>query len=328
MVESKPTAETRGQIGVEITDLGMRVHVAVALAATGAPTLRSAAFPQPPEPEMLVERVSALVAAGAATQGIQPTGVGVAVWGRARATRGELDDPRFGAAWAGVNLAARLSDALGVPVRLATGVQAAAQAEALVGAGVGRSPLLYVHLGRTVTSALVVNSESLTGAHDDEGRLGHWQTGLDGPRCVCGATGHLEPLVSAQSLIRLAIGAAADDDEALAAIHRVTGRRAEALTIPQLVRLAQQEPGPLRELLLYATDALASALANLKLTLDPAVTLIGGPFAQADDVFFVWLRERVTARLAGVGSIDAAEIGPASIAAHGAAIGALLLAPR
>jgi len=185
-------------------------------------------------------------------------------------------------------------------VRLIAGVNAAARAEARSGAAAGRSPLLYVHLGRTVSSALVVDGEPLVGAYHDAGRLGHWQTGMDGPRCQCGARGHLDPLASAQSLVRLAIGVAADDDEALAAIHRVTGMRAEALTAPQVVALARDGVQAIRELADLAVEALAGALANLVVTLDPAIIVIGGPLALADDVFVGWLRERLSDRLASV----------------------------
>jgi predicted NBD/HSP70 family sugar kinase len=74
-----------------------------------------------------------------------------------------------------------------------------------------------------------------------------------------------------------------------------------------------------------AVDALAGALANLVVTLDPAVTLIGGPLALADDVFFVWLRERVAARLAGV--VAPPEIAPASAEPRGALRGAMWSQP-
>jgi glucokinase len=182
--------------------------------------------------------------------------------------------------------------------------------------------MLYVHLGRSVSSAFVVAGMPITGAHGADGRLGHWQTGMDGPRCQCGAYGHLEPLASAQSLVRLAIGAAADDDETLAAIHRVTGVRAEAMTAAQVVALARDGARPLRELVDHVVAALASALANLVVTLDPALIVIGGPLALADGVFFDWLSQQVAARLVDVA--EAPPIRPATTEPRGALIGALI----
>jgi predicted NBD/HSP70 family sugar kinase len=121
--------------------------------------------------------------------------------------------------------------------------------------------------------------------------------------------------------VRLAIGVAADDDEALAAIHRITGMRAEALTAPQVIALARDGVRAIRELVEVAVDALAGALANLVVTLDPAIIVIGGPLALADVVYLGWLRERLSERLAGVAApplIVAATLEP-NAAALGAA---------
>lgn len=313
-----------GQIGVELSDQGARIAVAsVGDAPERLMTVRHARLEPPVAPDDVVERIVQLVEETRGTGEAPISRVGVAAWGRVNPAAGVIDDTRFGPQWEGYPLCDRLAARLGAPVRIATGTRAAARAEAIAGAGAGRSPVLYLHLGRSVTSALVIDGEPLVGARYDEGRLAHWQTGLDGPRCVCGARGHLEPLVSAQSLIRLAIGVAADDDVALAAIHRVTGGRAEALTAPQLVTLAGHGVGPLRQLLDVVTDALSGAIANLVVTLDPAAVLIGGPLAQGDAVFFDWLRERVGARLAGVSAPP--EIGPAVLGSRGALLGAALL---
>ncbi len=287
-----------GLIGVELADLATRLVVAAPGERRGQMgRMRRFRFERPPTPTAVIEQVAALVEAlGAPTA----PGVGVACWARVDPARGEIADARYGSGWADFPFTERLAARLGVPAHLMTGVNAAARAEALVGGAAGRSPLLYVHLGRSVASALVIAGEPVLGARFDAGRLGHWQTGLDGPRCVCGARGHLEPLVSAQSLVRQAIGVAADDEETLAAIHRVTRQRAEALTAPQLIALARDGAPLLRKLVDDALDALAGALANLVVTLDPAIILIGGPLAQADEIVIVWLRERVAARLVGV----------------------------
>lgn len=287
-----------GPLGIELADLATRLAIATPGEQRGqVGRVRRHRFERPPTPDAVIERVAALLEAMGAPA---LSGIGVAYWGGVNPARGEVSDARLGAGWAGCPFAERLANRVGAPVRLMTGVNAAARAEALVGAAAGRSPLLYVHLGRSVTSALVIAGEPTLGSHFDEGRFGHWQTGLDGPRCVCGAQGHLEPLVSAQSLVRMAIGVAADDEATLAAIHRVTGQRAEALTAPQLIALARDGAHPLRELVEYALAALAGALANLAVTLDPAMIVIGGPLAQADEIVLVWLREQVAARLTGI----------------------------
>ncbi|HEX8983622.1 MAG TPA: ROK family protein [Ktedonobacterales bacterium] len=323
MQESRHRDEIR-RIGVEIADFGSRITFATGSDGSGQPEqVRHVRFERPPTPDEVIDRLGGLYADLGAPM---LRSVGVAVWGSVDSLRGMVIDARFGAEWTDYPFAQRLSERLGAPIYLISGVSAAACAETLVGAGVGRSPLLFVHLGRSVASSLVVNGQPLVGAAGREGRLGHWQTGVETPRCVCGSYGHLEPLVSAQSLVRLAIGAAADNDDALAAIHRVTGVRAEALTAPQVVTLAAGGIQPLRELVDHALLALSSALANLIVTIDPAMILIGGPLALADDRYYIWLREAVAVRLSGIA--DTPMIGPAKAEPRGALVGALTLQPR
>lgn len=316
-------ADYRGRIGISIADLGTRVEVVWSPDGGESFHVKSIDFDRPPSPDELVARIGERVKSIAEDMPDPLSGAGVAVWGRIDSVRGVLTDSRFGEEWSGVALASRLRLALGVPTRLTTGVMAAARAEYLSRAEQRHSPLLYVHIGRILASALVVNGEPVIGAHADEGRLEHWRTGRDGPRCVCGEVGHLGPLASAQSLVRLAIGVAANDDDALAAIQRVTGGRAEALTVVQLINLANEGVSALREFVEYALDALADALANLTVTLDPSIIVIGGPHAHAKTVFDDWLRLRVAERLQGAGVLP--EIVPARFVRRGAGYGAMML---
>ncbi|MEO8307335.1 MAG: ROK family protein [Pseudomonadota bacterium] len=72
------------------------------------------------------------------------------------------DAPEFGhmlptpkAGWSGINIAAPLRNALGVPVALDTDVGAAAQAEWVLGAGQGEPSLVYVTVGTGIGGAMV-----------------------------------------------------------------------------------------------------------------------------------------------------------------------------
>lgn len=73
----------------------------------------------------------------------------------------------------------------------------------------------------------------------------------------------------------------------------------------------------------YAQDALAGALANLVVTLDPAIILIGGAFTAADVAFFDSLRDRLSKQLAHYGAIPT--LAPAQAGARGAVTGAMAL---
>lgn len=254
-------------------------------------------------------------------------GVGVVPWQRHLAIEGRAGQENQPDSWGGAEFAGRISNALNAPVRIKPAVDAAAVAEARRGAGRDTASFLYVHLGREVRSSLVWNGTLVSAAHGFGGQLGHWRVASDGPRCWCGEVGHLNPLCSSQSMVRLAIGLASQDDNALAAVHAATGGRAEALTPAQVVTLAGQGVGPLRDLVQRAAESLGMAIGSLCLTIDPEIVIIGGPLGVAGGIFLDWTRERVRETLRSSRPESAQpQIIPAELEPQSAAIGAWVLA--
>lgn len=102
-------------------------------------------------------------------------GAGIAAFGPivvdpAAADYGEvLATPKPG--WTGANLRAALERALGVPVAVDTDVNAAALAEAAMGAGRGCASLAYVTVGTGIGAGLARDGRTLTGALHPE--MGH-----------------------------------------------------------------------------------------------------------------------------------------------------------
>jgi len=101
--------------------------------------------------------------------------VGIAAFGPivvdpAATSYGEvLATPKPG--WAGANLRAVLEQRLGVPVAVDTDVNAAALAEAAMGAGQGCASLAYVTVGTGIGAGLARGGRTLTGALHPE--MGH-----------------------------------------------------------------------------------------------------------------------------------------------------------
>lgn len=318
----------RVPVGVVIAASGTRLSV-----GTGDPPSAqrlSARFPTPPMPGEAVEALLALVRRAAQEHSGEravPAGIGVAVAGQVDPhTGGILAFPQA-PGWAGFPLAARLNEALGVPVRVCSEVDAAALAEATIGAGSAgtlASPLLYVSLGRSVQASLVVEGRVLAGAHGAAGRLGHVRVAAQGPRCACGDVGHLDPIASSQAVVRTMIGRASDREESLAAMLRVTGGRAEAITAPQVVALAEGGDPAAQAVISEAQAALALGLADAVALLDPALIVVAGPLAEAGPAFLGPL----TARLREVCRYQAEppQLVPAQLGARAALDGALLLA--
>ena len=312
-------------LGVEIGELA--AWVAVTCGKAGAERRWRTSFGVPPSPDAFLERLAdgvQSVCGGAAIAGI-----GIAAWAPVDSERGAIGAAGVMPDWVDVPLAARVSELFGAPCQLRHAVSAAALAEASLGAGKDTRSMAYAHLGREVLSSLVYDSALLAGTYGEIGQIGHWRVTEDGPRCACGAIGHLNPLCSSQGIVRLAIGLAAQDERALAQVSRATGGRAEALTAPGVVALAGAGVEPLRNLVRHAAGSLGLALAQLSLVTHPALIVLGGPLGVAGELFMAQTRERLEEELRAIPSAGAPpHLASAALEPHSAVAGAWLLARK
>jgi len=319
-----PQNSTAGNntIGVEIADGGTRL---IAKHATSG-TIHRRRFAASPNPDEVVDALNDLIAGVIRDDAVAHPhldALGVAVWGDVDPARGVTLGMPHREGWDSFPLAERLASRWQVPVFLIPAVAAAGLAEATSGAGQHHRVVLYIHSGRTIASALIDEGAIFAGASGRAGKLAHWLVSPDGPRCACGQSGHLDPIASAQSIVRAAIGLASGSDESTAAMLRVSGGRAEAMTVRQVVELAEEGDNAARIVLERAWDALAVTLVNLVAALDPDVIILGGPPAEAGNGFCQPLRERL-AILCDPWR-PAPEVLPGALGTRAALIGACLL---
>ncbi len=317
-----PTTTVNDAIGIEIADGGMRL--AARHGITGA--TRHRRLSAPPDPDEAVDTLNDLIAEvirDDTAPHTHPDALGVAVWGDVDPARGVTPGMPHAEGWDNFPLADRLASRWEIPVLLTSAVAAAGLAEAASGAGQHRRVVLYIHSGRTIASALIEEGAIFAGASGRAGKLAHWLIQPDGPRCACGQSGHLDPIASAQSIVRATIGLASGSDESTAAMLRVSGGRAEAMTVRQVVQLAEEGDNAAYTVLERAWDALAVTLASLVAALDPDVIILGGPPAEAGDGFCQPLRERL-AMLCGSWR-SAPDLLPGTLDPRAALIGACLL---
>lgn len=291
------SAEWRGVLGVEIADAGTRLAL-VASPGPGARRWRSQVTTAP-LPDELITRIASLVTDVVRDTGRPVSQLGVAVWGDVEYRAGTVARLPPLAVWNDFPLASRLRDVLGVPVIVDTATNAAALAECTLGSGQTYSPALYVHVGRSVTGAVVDSGRVAHGSFGLAGHLGHWIVGTNGPRCSCGAVGHLDPVASAQAIVRNVIGRASGSEESHAAMLRIANGRAEAMTVAQVVRLARDGDPAARSVLDEALDALAIALADLTALLDPAIIILGGAASLAGQDFVEPVAHRLKQLMSG-----------------------------
>jgi glucokinase len=179
--------------------------------------------------------------------------------------------------WAGHPLAAPLSVALGVPVRLINDARAFTLAEARVGAGRGCASLIGVTLGTGIGGGIVLDGRLVLGLNGTAGEIGHQVIDMrpEAPRCGCGNTGCLEAFVGGPRLAEAA--GTATPAEAFAADERGDPRARAAVEA--------------------WIDHLAIGLANLVTVLTPDRIVLGGGVAEAAARIMAPLRERLAAHV-------------------------------
>lgn len=194
--------------------------------------------------------VSVVVAAGRrllAGSELTPAVVGVACAGVISEGRVRAMSPELLPGWHDFPLASRLETEFGLPVAALNDAQAAAYGEWAYGAGRGRDSLLFVTVSTGVGGGLVLGGRLWQGATGLAGHVGHM------------SGGELERLASGTALARRAAEVGFSGLGAREVIAEAETGAAWALT-----------------LLVDAADAMARALRDVKVLVDPEVVVLGG----------------------------------------------------
>ncbi len=219
--------------------------------------------------------------------------VGIAVGGLVDAAQGIVRTLHHAHGWNNFPLQDYYSDRLAVPCIIDNNANAAALAEVRRGVGMGERNVLYVGLGRGIGGGLVVNGRIYHGATCTAGEIGHIMVKEGGPKCSCGRFGHLEAIASAQAIVRTMIGLSVEYPETVAAIRKITGARAESITVDQIYQLAAAGDVIAQHIVQEVHTYLGIALANIVHLMNPGMIILGGPVAQAGELLIAPLRARI-----------------------------------
>jgi glucokinase len=204
---------------------------------------------------------------------------------------------------------ATLTAAIGAPGAILNDGEAAATAEAVLGAGRRWDDVFMIALGTGIAGAHVVGGTVRRGAHGAAGEVGHIATG-DGRLCSCGQRGCLEVSLGGRAL---AARWAEESGRPVGTSAKAVVDAAEAGD-PIAVRLLEE-----------ATSGLARSILGIVSLIDPAAIVIGGGLSNA--------RERILepaiakARRAATFH-QVPPIVPAELGAYAGAWGAVLAAER
>lgn len=262
--------------------------------------------------EAVVERILAfvdeLIAKARATQGAdQIRAIGLAVPGLVDEANG-IAVEAANLAWNRVPLVRLVEERTGLPATLGHDVRVAGLAEGRIGCAAGVNDYLFVALGTGIGADVVLSGTAYIGAHSVGGEFGHMVVDPDGPQCSCGRRGCVEAFASAGAIERMYLAQRPD---------------AGPVTARDVVDRAGEGDRTATQIWREAVAALALAIANYAVLLDPEMVVVGGGLASAGDALFTPLREHVRGQIIfGPGP----RIEPAAMGSDAGVIGAGLMA--
>jgi glucokinase len=179
--------------------------------------------------------------------------------------------------WRNVPLKERLEQELdGLRVEVDKDTNAAALAEARLGAGREFRHFLYVTAGTGIGGGLILDGSLYRGATGGAGDIGHVVVDPDGPRCGCGDHGCVEVFSSGAGMVDRAREMLAGSGEAASSAMTVEG-----LTTETIFEAAGEGDAVAARVVETAGRALGLALANYVNINNPEAIVLGGGVVRA-----------------------------------------------
>jgi predicted NBD/HSP70 family sugar kinase len=209
-------------------------------------------------------------------------GVGVGASGLVNHEAGlNVMAPRLG--WQNLNIQEIFQNKLSLSVKVDNNVRAMAIGEAFFGAGRDVNVLAFVYGRSGVGAGFVVNRQVYRGSGAGAGEIGHMiMIPEDGQLCSCGQKGCLETLVTEPVIVQRGIELAQQHPDSLLAQYLAQDDGTPL--IDRLFAAAREGDQLTRKMIETQIHYLGIALANLVNILNPEMILLGGVFAQGDDL--------------------------------------------
>ena len=191
--------------------------------------------------------------------------------------------------WENIPIQDWLVQQLNLPVVVDNNVKAMALGEAFFGSGRNASSLVFVYGRVGVGSGIVMGNRLLRGADLGAGEIGHMIIVADGGlSCRCGQCGCLETLVSEAALVKQAQEISLAHPGSLLSNALKTG---EGRPIDRVFKAAREGDPLAKAMIEQAARYLGIALANLVNLLNPEMIVLGGLFAQGEDLILPIAKE-------------------------------------
>ncbi|KJF20907.1 ROK family protein [Rhodococcus sp. AD45-ID] len=167
--------------------------------------------------------------------------------------------------WMGAEVRSELEARMSLPVTVDNDVRVMAHGENMIGAGHGRSSVLFVSIGTGIGGALSIGGQLRHGAHGTAGELAHLLVPAAGAiGCGCGRTDHLEAVASGPAM----------------AAEYAARAGVPVQPLQKVVALMHSGDPIARAVITDAGELLGRVLAGVATAFDPEVIVIGGGAAQ------------------------------------------------
>jgi glucokinase len=255
-------------------------------------------------PDAVVGRIGALVNELAARVGQAPAALGLGIPGLADLESGVTKFlPNLPTQWRGVAVREKLEPQTGCPVYLLNDVRMATLGELTFGHGRAVSTMVFFALGTGVGGGVVVDGRLRLGPMGAAGELGHQTIVPDGPLCGCGNRGCLEtlasgPAIAAQGVWLMQCGRAPK-------LYDLVEGDASRVTPKEMAEAAANGDEAVRAALERVSEYIAIGVANMVVSLQPELAVLGGGVAEMGAPLFDAVRRAVRRR---VGQLMAVEV--------------------
>src|SRR5260370_28770914 len=221
------------------------------------------------------------------------SGIGICAPGPLDPRTGVVINPPNLPGWRNFPLAAEISKAYRLPVRVDNDGNAAALAEALWGAGRGYRNVFCTTLGTGIGTGIVFDRRIYHGRTGSAAEGGHVTIDYRGPRCGCGKRGCIEVLCSGPAIARRARALLAEPSREASFMRTLSGgnlERVQTETVPEAFR---QVDSLAAEVLKTTADLLTVWLGNVIDLLEPDAIIFGGGLAEIMGAFFGRIRKEL-----------------------------------
>ncbi len=200
--------------------------------------------------------------------------------------------------WENVPLRQMLRARFDLPVFVDNEASIAAFGETYFGVARGARNVLYVSAGVGIGGGIVMDGRIYPGGSGFAGEVGHMTLEPNGLPCACGNHGCWETLASQSALFRRIQECIAAGEPSMLARLASPGQngKREQLTLPGVVRAAQEGDAVARRALFDTGKYLGIGLANLVNALNPEMVVFGGILSLAKEFLMPVIQQTISER--------------------------------